>query len=417
MTRQEEVAQFSEQLIDLLYDFEEFIEVDNFDLKRFTELQALSRKAAPRIVHIVTRMKLEPVRPEPVSPDGGVEPLVIVRQSPADVTPQVRLPYPDDLITAPNTPEHLMGLKSVHALHRQPSDLSSGNEWTASRLPPVQEEIALALPAPALSPDHLAALDSRSGHSSGEDAWSWNFRPPGKGPQRREFISLSGSGVGSETTPSSYRSTDSPSPTFSTPVLSPPPRSPARLSPGISATQTPSAPLAPLDNNVRGGSSTGRPSLNPRDSVTSSGNVSTHSPAPNQARERDSYFEVSPLSGGTGDSIMFSTAEQESQSPIVKVLQNVAQDINRTPPSTVGLEVDRRHQDIPDGLMPVVEEESSQPTSPNTPLSQGASCDIILSSSFYQFRGFCPGAIDVIQGGIGVRRIKKQVSLRNHTLF
>ncbi|KAJ9148906.1 Sh3 domain-containing protein [Pleurostoma richardsiae] len=60
----EEIAQLSEVLTNVLYDFEDYVEADGFDAEKFAELQALSRKAAPRIVHIITRMKLEASRPE-----------------------------------------------------------------------------------------------------------------------------------------------------------------------------------------------------------------------------------------------------------------------------------------------------------------------------------------------------------------
>ena len=52
------ISELAEELSDFLYDFEDYVEADKFDATRFSELYALSRKAAPRILHVITRMKL-----------------------------------------------------------------------------------------------------------------------------------------------------------------------------------------------------------------------------------------------------------------------------------------------------------------------------------------------------------------------
>ncbi|CAJ2512329.1 Uu.00g053440.m01.CDS01 [Anthostomella pinea] len=54
----DEIAQYRSELEDLLWDFDDFIEVDEFDAAKFDELQKSSRKAAPKIVDILKRMKL-----------------------------------------------------------------------------------------------------------------------------------------------------------------------------------------------------------------------------------------------------------------------------------------------------------------------------------------------------------------------
>lgn len=61
----DEIAQYRSELEDLLWDFDEYVEVTEFDPEKFEELQKASRKAAPKIVDILKRMKL--VAPAPTS--------------------------------------------------------------------------------------------------------------------------------------------------------------------------------------------------------------------------------------------------------------------------------------------------------------------------------------------------------------
>ncbi|KAL6698161.1 hypothetical protein J3F84DRAFT_262158 [Trichoderma pleuroticola] len=60
----EDIAQFRVQLTDMLWEFDDYIEVDDFDADKFTELQMMSRTAAPKIYDILLKMKLEaPAQP------------------------------------------------------------------------------------------------------------------------------------------------------------------------------------------------------------------------------------------------------------------------------------------------------------------------------------------------------------------
>ncbi|KAI0593852.1 hypothetical protein F4775DRAFT_607034 [Biscogniauxia sp. FL1348] len=75
----DEIAQYRSELEDLLWDFDDFIEPDEFDAEKFDELQKASRKAAPKVLDILRRMKLvapalttsssQPSRPVSVVPD------------------------------------------------------------------------------------------------------------------------------------------------------------------------------------------------------------------------------------------------------------------------------------------------------------------------------------------------------------
>ncbi|KAH8889660.1 hypothetical protein GQ53DRAFT_747871 [Thozetella sp. PMI_491] len=59
------IAAFRAELNDALWEFDDFIQADEFDAEKFVELQGLSRKAAPKIHDILIRMKLEHPHPEP----------------------------------------------------------------------------------------------------------------------------------------------------------------------------------------------------------------------------------------------------------------------------------------------------------------------------------------------------------------
>jgi hypothetical protein len=67
----DEIADFRTELTDVLWDFDAFIEVDEFDAEEFTKLRALSRKHAPRVYDILMRMKLENPVPDFFSASGS----------------------------------------------------------------------------------------------------------------------------------------------------------------------------------------------------------------------------------------------------------------------------------------------------------------------------------------------------------
>ncbi|KAL5615378.1 uncharacterized protein BROUX77_001215 [Berkeleyomyces rouxiae] len=67
----DEIATFRAQLNDLLWEFDSYIDLDGFDVSKYTELQQASRKAAPRINEIIMRMRIEPVLNPAMSTYGG----------------------------------------------------------------------------------------------------------------------------------------------------------------------------------------------------------------------------------------------------------------------------------------------------------------------------------------------------------
>ncbi|KAK2595302.1 hypothetical protein QQS21_006958 [Conoideocrella luteorostrata] len=54
-----EITEYRKQLTELLWDFEDYIEPDTFEAEKFHELQTLNREAAPKIYNILITMKLE----------------------------------------------------------------------------------------------------------------------------------------------------------------------------------------------------------------------------------------------------------------------------------------------------------------------------------------------------------------------
>ncbi|KAI0393831.1 hypothetical protein F5Y17DRAFT_476337 [Xylariaceae sp. FL0594] len=78
----DDISQFRSELEDLLWDFDDYLDVDEFDAAKFEELQKASRKAAPRILDIIKRMRLTaPTPAPPISPPPS-------EGRPASVTPQ-----------------------------------------------------------------------------------------------------------------------------------------------------------------------------------------------------------------------------------------------------------------------------------------------------------------------------------------
>jgi hypothetical protein len=80
----------------------------------------------------------------------------------------------------------------------------------------------------------------------------------------------------------------------------------------------------------------------------------------------------------------------------------------------VAQKVDQKEDEQP-GLEPVVLGDGSAPGPPNGGPSSPVvlrepNCAITVDSSFYQLKGFCDGAKDIIRGGVGVKKIKKAVS-------
>ncbi|RYP53896.1 hypothetical protein DL768_001208 [Monosporascus sp. mg162] len=71
----DELAQYRSELTELLWDFDDYVEVDEFDADKFDQLQKTSRKVAPKVLDILKRMKFvhppPPAQPSTAVPVSG----------------------------------------------------------------------------------------------------------------------------------------------------------------------------------------------------------------------------------------------------------------------------------------------------------------------------------------------------------
>ncbi|CAN8102200.1 unnamed protein product [Discula destructiva] len=403
-----EISRLVEQLNDLLYDFEEFVEAASFDSEKVGELQALSRKAAPVISHRITRMKLAVTQGadddrETTSSPASCGPMVLIRQPSNEIGPQhgETLPYPDD----DEADRH------GYAMPRLPSqeyDARQADMPPASLLPTVLEEEHPPSSSALLDPWSQRSLDIEQG-----------LELIGR---RGETKTYSDSAIGSEANSEhAYSPTlfdqqhQQTKPSPQPPV---PPKSPARL-------VTPNASLGSSSGHH------GRDNISPalsrqqqRDSIASlSVNVSVRSAGSDPPR-RNSYFDgVSPMTpthGSAGESLLEFQTKEQVHSPHVRPLFD--QFGGGSPASLAGrMSEAMEPMSLPspglitDGLIPVEADQVHQPVSPVVDMqAQLSDCALNLSSSYYRFKGFCAGAMEIVQGGLGIKHIKKQgISVAN----
>ncbi|KAK2613759.1 hypothetical protein N8I77_000649 [Diaporthe amygdali] len=363
------ISELTEELNDVLYDFEDFVEADRFDANRFSELYVLSRKAAPRIIHIISRMKLES------------SPIQIQTTSPVNETISQHatssLPYPE----GPEADDQIQD-----AMRYVPK-LDTSLEETQEAFRPSSVETPPPLPA--------------------KDPWSRTFHVSKHGLDRTTqrpgaTSSSSGFAPGSDIQLVYNLSPTTAQASLSLPVV--PPRSPARRSTSYNNNDQliPPTDLSAAMARYRGtegiiGSS---PRLNTRPSTGSSTIVSSQSSISEYHRGRDSYLDVvSPVSAVNRDS---TSAERDGQFLQVQPLFARPTAESSSLSTNNGLDIVANSvQYVPDGLIPVEDEIIE-----STPVPADSS--IVLNSSFYHFRGFCQGSMEIIQGGLGIRRIKKQ---------
>ncbi|KAI5922586.1 hypothetical protein F4810DRAFT_720975 [Camillea tinctor] len=137
----DEIAQYRSELEDLLWDFDDFIEPDEFDADKFDELQKASRKAAPKVLDILKRMKLvapalttsssQPSRPVSAVPDM-VNNRIPHEQMPTSMTTDPLSPTVEELMEELGLPP----LSSMMGTVAGPDEGLEGT-WEAHHHPPV----------------------------------------------------------------------------------------------------------------------------------------------------------------------------------------------------------------------------------------------------------------------------------------
>lgn len=383
----------------MLYDFEEYVEAENFEADKFTELQELSRKAVLRISHIVLRMKLAPPHPdhhdlESLASSIAAEPAaVMVRQPSEDVIPWRResLPYPED--TEPPVKYAIMPYPSGPSPDLEPRRAESPS---VALLRSVQEKE----PAPRLPPFI--------------DPWSHRFLDQDTVASSDSALASSNNSEYNAASPIIAGRASKPSrPSSAVPL-----RSPNRIS-TTSTTSTMGHQLEQPGGLARFGARNSISPLQPprppnsRGSVGSSTNASARSSVSDPRRESHLTFDmvvspISPMNRTSG----YSDFQSQGQSPhVYPLFTRLAASAPASPQNDDPEPVIFPTISIPDGLIPVEEDAVASASPLLDPEAQLGGCSINLDSSFYQFKGFCEGAMEITRGGLGIRHIKKQVSI------
>ncbi|KAH7328318.1 hypothetical protein B0I35DRAFT_473047 [Stachybotrys elegans] len=431
----DDITKYRTELNDLLWEFDDYVESDTFELEKFTELQGLSRKAAPQIVDILTRMKLEAPREiktaSPPSPHLGPRsksPGAIRAALPLRPPPNVPLPpipAVPSAVTAPSPPIARSSAGSVSSsqgdrrlsTHSKP-DISSKkapsqplsrehsihaprSEFTEP--PPRHPERPMPPPLPNGIPWEPNAA------SRGDATWikeglpldrrpmvaipdfpSNLLIPEGlnlpKSPQPR---ARSGSGT-SDGGHDLYRSS-SPSSTLYN--IFPGPSS-VRARPGTSSAQA--TPAIPEDNVA--------------DTVPRSPPHEFHSPyfPSSQLRHLSGAFSVdSDCNSSTGHSQSTSSSAGMGYQSLTTISSKASTQAARHQ-ADLELASTSPSKNIDHGLIPVVSDEAISPPESSRPTPRN--CTIKGDSSYHLAKGFCAGALEVARGGIGVRKVKQSGS-------
>lgn len=350
------ISELIEELNDFLYDFEGYVEADRFDKNRYSELYALSRKAAPRILHIVTRMKLESPPSQSITTSSATGNTLLFSDLP--------LPYPE----GPEADGQIYdALRHVAKLDNAP---------VFPRLPYPEDE---DVPHPLVP-----------------TTWSRTCQMPEQGiyqVQSEHSLSATSGQIGVSFPP--------------VPRRSPARRPDTQVKSGM-GTQPDSAAMTARYSGTEG-ALTDSPYLYTRGSLGSSTVVSSQTPVSDCNRCRDSYNNtVSPVSALDDDLISSEIPGQSLQiSPLFS--RSDAKPSILPVGSSYGLSI--YAQDVPDGLIPVEDEttERGPPAPVRTPPPIPESCSITLDSPFYRLKGLCKGSMEILQGVLGVRRTKKQM--------
>lgn len=400
--RLDEIAQYRNELNDCLWDFDDFIEPDEFDPEEFTKLQKLSRKAAPRVYDIIMRMKLEPAKDDRPAPSTSSE---SARSSPAKSRPVA-------LATSVRGRSPL-----AHTPPPGPAPRRS--------LPPTPVESEPAeFPVPPMPPG-VNPWDIRTKPGVLKSAVVPERRRPAA-PTQADLAILPQLDVQAVQDAQQNRRVSQPSPTPHDPrhSQSPPPYYDPRLSPPTSSpplTESPTLgsvlPTPPVHTRPR---VVGYPPTTHRPldhSIPEHATVEgRHSPAQydrhsagtshgSRRHSGDSYRSSVHGTSSTGEKRTSGMSGHESSlgSPVFSQGAAPGTPASRdstSPRDSAGLQAVAEAEG--EGLIPVnSEQDVKRPPPPPRDTS------ITLGSSFYVLKGFCEGAKEVMSGELGVKKVKK----------
>ncbi|RFU77847.1 hypothetical protein TARUN_4380 [Trichoderma arundinaceum] len=200
----DEIAQYRLQLTDLLWEFDDYIEADDFDAAKFTELQMLSRAAAPKIYDILLKMKLEtPAQFNSQNFMSQLSPPSSPHPMPSMLLPQMPPPPPSiagasyatrDSVSSSKTDNRSVGdVNPVESANEQLSVIldKAFNNNTLDLMPPPMPPPSKALPQPPPPPP--VAVEQLPPRPPSTNPWdirvktvaSDDERPPREGPPAR----------------------------------------------------------------------------------------------------------------------------------------------------------------------------------------------------------------------------------------
>ncbi|KAF7562489.1 hypothetical protein G7046_g1630 [Stylonectria norvegica] len=466
----DEIADFRSELTDLLWEFDDYIEVDDFEADKFAELQAVSRKAAPKIYDILMRMKLEvpddndarsvvmmrmsaPSSPPPMPPPPVPFPMARSQSQLSDSrssrseTPSAREPPNVHEATAQlrmmmqsqSGPEEGLGditrniarsTKPAPPPVAQPPRPPSTDPWdvTAPPIPPregrMREDFAfqrrppVAAPESPVSPATSSASLHRDGSHGrdvrdGRDSRDARDRKhPANGPRPLNIPMDRSSHQSDER---SYSPSGLETASYERPhrVFSgQPPR------PRTSATNSflsSSIPEDGVSNRESGSSKFSPPAY--RYPQSPGYRMNTFSRPESLESNATSVFDNARMVNRASTAAS-TNAPSEHQSPDVSDAQSsptlgMSQLTEISPTkslprvSSLGARGSEQSPVLDIDFGPIpVEMENLSAPNPNLQLST-PDCEIDATSSFHLHKGFCEGAQDVVRGGIGVRKTKK----------
>lgn len=437
----DEIAEYRTQLNDLLWEFDDFVDdTEAFDAEKFAELQAMSRKAAPKIYDILMRMKLETPYDD-LSPVGSLPYSIGTQhQSPAlrtstplfgqldqnqrSATPSfVDEPRPDSgiytLEDATSQLKRMMGFEDGFderppplqaAPPRRPPPIPNMNPWDTNVMPAADET-----KSPSEEEFQRRPEVSRDGAESPVDP---SISPRGSVPpdaQYRQTVTTVQDEPSSRVTNGNGTPTQEKDDRFHLPSHGNYPTSPNRdrryspfpppaVRPRAASRASQVAAAIPEDSVIdgTGGLILQQVPSSPLDAQAPGSPASHESPG-------GGYNVTSNFAGfdNTRRPTIISHHTPRSTSGTVNSSQMGPR--SRPVQESEGLQVaasnHRLDQELPIPVESDLKEQRTNSSSQPSPID----CSITPQSSFWLAKGFCDGAKEVCRGGIGVKKTKKPV--------
>lgn len=437
----DEIADFRDQLTDKLWEFDDYIEVDKFQPDYFTELRALSRKAAPRICDILRRMKLEPLAKvtSPLSPPSSP---FVPHSAPNsnDATP-LSPPPPVIYGTMLDEPHHsspTLGRSFVPTAHSGPPDLQNGEsvaavtkqlqQMTAAHQDPSRVMKDLPPRPPSENPWDVGTVTQiYSGDEQAGNEQPIQTRRPIVGDSESPIDPLSPLAV-AQTEARRFSDGIKHETDVQTSIDEQVSRHYRGGSTGSQGSQPPAQSMQPVPKRPRAPNintllTTAIPEHGPMDQAQDSAPQDLTSPytvVPHPFRNSRQLSQASPL-----EVDLISPFDTRPTSNHHEARHNSQFSNPMFPPhnhastgsiySLDGLEVAPQNTTFEADYGPIPVETENLTYEPIDHAS-ARGCTISSGSSFYLNKGFCPGATEVVRGGIGVKKIKKPVVCISRTL-